>query len=281
MDRGGTTVVGDLAEATRLEASGPGRWSVLLDEQWSIGPKMHGGYLLAVLTGAGFAAAEVAGRGEHTAPQAVTGTFLRAPDPGPAVLDAEVLRAGRGATQIRVRLAQEATPCVEAVVTLGGAPTGEHEAVGPLPVELAPFDDCPRSPSGGDDGRGTLPIMDVMDVRLDPACLGFLHGRPSGEGRLSGWVARTDGSPWTPLALLVALDILPPATFDLGMAGWSPTMSLTAHVHAEAAPGPLRATQRVDWTGGAAGDRMHETCLLWDAEGRLVGQANQLAAVRR
>lgn len=273
----------DLEKATRPEPRGPVAgdagtvvWDVLLDEQWRIGPKMHGGYLIAVLARA--AVETVASRRpEHADPQAVTATYLRAPDPGPAVLTVDVLRSGRGVSQLRTRLDQDG-PCVEAAVTLGTLPGPSDDDVSPAPVALAPFADCPRSPSDGGDGRGTLPIMDVVDVRLDPASTGFLRGRPSGAGRLSGWVAVPGEDAWTSSALLVALDVLPPATFDLGLSGWSPTMSLSAHVHAHAAPGPLRATQ---WVDHASADRMHESCWIWDAGGRLVGQSNQLAAIRR
>src|SRR3954463_11250524 len=117
----------ELAKATSTEPTGePGRRSVLLDEQWCIGPKMHGGYLLAVLAQA--AVDEIAdgdpgavGGPAHDVPEAVTGTFLRAPDPGPGVLHVDVLRRGRGATQVRVRLDQDDRPCVEAALVLGAA----------------------------------------------------------------------------------------------------------------------------------------------------------------
>ena len=120
--------------------------------------------------------------------------------------------------------------------------------------------------------------MGVVDTRLDPRTTGFLRGRPSGEGRIAGWVSLDSGEPWTPEGLLVALDILPPATFDMGLAGWSPTMSLSAHVVAAPVPGPLRVVQ---WVERAGADRMHETCRVWDPAGRLVGHAHQLAAIRR
>ena len=76
----------ELAKATSTEPTGePGRRSVLLDEQWRIGPKMHGGYLLAVLAQAAVDEIDDAGPGgpgpAHDVPEAVTGTFLRAPDP--------------------------------------------------------------------------------------------------------------------------------------------------------------------------------------------------------
>jgi hypothetical protein len=281
--------VAELAKATSTASTGePGRRTVLLDEQWCIGPKMHGGYLLAVLAqaavdefaDAAVGAAAAAVGPAHDVPEAVTGTFLRAPDPGPAVLRVDVLRRGRGATQARVRLDQDDRPCVEAALVLGAVPgpAPREGDVSPAPIALPPFDECERRPVETPDGRGDLPLMEVVDTRIDPASLGFLTGRPTGEGRLSGWVELDTREAWSPIGLLVALDVLPPASFDLGLTGWSPTMSLTAHVHAVPAPGPLRVTQ---WVDHLAGERMHESCRAWDATGRMVGQATQLAAVRR
>ncbi len=279
----------ELAKATSTEPTGEiGRRTALLDEQWCVGPKMHGGYLLAVLAQA--AVDEIADDGSgspggtagpaHDVPEAVTGTFLRAPEPGPAVVTVDVLRRGRGATQVRARLDQDDRPCVEVALVLGAVPGPDpHEGdVSPTPITLTPFEQCERRPVETADGRGALPLMDVVDTRLDPASLGFLRGHPTGEGRLSGWAELDTREVWSPLGLLVALDVLPPACFDLGLTGWSPTMSLTAHVHARPAPGPLRVTQ---WVDHLVGERMHETCRVWDATGRMVGQATQLAAVRR
>jgi acyl-Coa thioesterase superfamily protein/acyl-CoA thioesterase superfamily protein len=264
-------------KATRPEPTErPGHYTILLDEQWSIGPKLHGGYLLAVLARAARAAIADE-RPDHTCPQAVTGTFLRAPEPGPATMEVTVLRLGRGASQLRVRLDQDG-PAVEAACVLGPPAALSPDDHEPGPPELTAVDDCPRSPTATDDGRGSLPIMGVVDTRLDPRTTGFLRGRPSGEGRVAGWVSLDSGEPWTPEGLLVALDILPPATFDMGLAGWSPTMSLSAHVVAAPVPGPLRVVQ---WVERAGTDRMHETCRVWDPAGRLVGHAHQLAAIRR
>lgn len=269
--------MGDLDKATWPEPSGsPGVFDVLLDAQWGIGEKLHGGYLLAVLARAAMAAVGET-RPAHVVPQAVTGTFLRAPVPGPAAVTVDVLRTGRGASQARVTLRQDGEPGVDATVVLGPAPDPEVVAdVAPPPVDLPAFSDCERRPADND-GRGTLPLMDVVDTRLDPAT-GMLHGRPTGAGRVSGWMELDTREPWSPLGLLVAVDVLPPATFDLGIVGWTPTLSLTAHVHGVPAPGPLRATQ---WVDHLAGDRLYELCHVWDTTGRLVGQASQLAAVRR
>ena len=123
-----------------------------------------------------------------------------------------------------------------------------------------------------------LPIMERVELRFDPAVLGFRRGEPTGRGELRAWLAFADGRDPDPLALLYALDGLPPATFDLAEAtGWVPTLSLTAYVRALPAPGPLVVRQRA---GLVEGGLVDEECEVWDSRGRLVAQATQLAAVR-
>ncbi len=55
-----------------------------------------------------------------------------------------------------------------------------------------------------------------LDLRLDPACVGWAVGRPSGRGVIQGWLRMADGREPDPLLLLLAADALPPVTFDLG-----------------------------------------------------------------
>lgn len=90
-----------------------GEFDVDLDPQWALEDKPNGGYLLAVL---GRAAATLSGHPHLTA---ISGSFVQSPKPGPAVITAELLRAGRGATQLRARQTQDGLPRVEALVTQG------------------------------------------------------------------------------------------------------------------------------------------------------------------
>jgi hypothetical protein len=78
--------------------------------------------------------------------------------------------------------------------------------------------------------------------------------------------------------LLLAVDTLPPVTFDLGMSGWAPTLELTAHVRARPAPGWLRI--RVS-TRNFAGGLLEEDAEVWDSRDRLVAQSRQLARAPR
>ena len=84
------------------------------------------------------------------------------------------------------------------------------------PATLPPIEGCFRLPVEGPGFQ--VPIMDVLDERLDPACLGWAQGKPSGVGELRGYLSFADGRAMDPLGLLLAVDSLPPATFDLGAA---------------------------------------------------------------
>ena len=250
-----------------------------VDGDWTIAGRPNGGYLLALLARAAVSsAAEVEGLAH---PHALTASahYLSAPAPGPAEVRAEVLRRGKRMSQVRSRLLQEGTARVEAVFTLGRLdPHAEPwwDDV-PVPPDATPEPRCTRSTGASAPGGLDLPIMAQVDLRLDPAVTGFTVGEPSGRGEVRGFLRFADGRPPDPLSLLLAVDILPPATFDLGSTGWVPTLELTAYVRRVPAPGPLLVRHRARLVES---DIVDEACDVWDARGRLVAQATQLAGVR-
>jgi Acyl-CoA thioesterase C-terminal domain/Acyl-CoA thioesterase N-terminal domain len=248
-----------------------------IDPGWTVGTKPNGGYLLAAVARAARAALAHAGS-THRDPLAVSATYVAAPDPGPAQVRTEVLRTGRTASQVAAHLVQGGRTCVEATLTVGTLdPTAEPWWADEAPVELPPPDACRRLPSAREGAPFTVPIMDRVDLRLDPAVLGFADGEPGGGGELRGWLSFADARPFDSLALLFALDALPPATFELAATGWVPTLQLTTYVRAVPAPGPLRVRQRARLVEAGLVD---ELCEVWDSRGRLVGTATQLAAIR-
>lgn len=260
------------SQVSALAPVSPGVFDVDLDPNWTIGGKPNGGYLLAML---GRAAVHI---GHHDDVLAASAHYLRSPDPAAAVIEVELLRAGRTASQIRGRLTQNGRTCVEALVTTGSLGLEDkpfwQEGL-PLPGTRC-HDECeplvPRLPDGS-----PVSLMEQIQVRLDPDSTGFTRNAPSGRGQLRGWLELPEGEPFDPVSLLFAVDAFPPATFDIELSGWVPTLELSAYVRARPAPGPIQVLQRAQLIQG---QKVDEACFLWDHAGRLVAQATQLAGVR-
>lgn len=250
------------------------RWSfdADLDPDWRVMTKPNGGYLLAVLTRA--AVSVPAELPPH--PVAVSGHFLRAPDAGPAQVEVTLLRSGTRLSVLRVSLRQAGRHCVEALVTLGTLPEDDapwYDDVAPPAVPG--LEQCVRA----DGTRPELPVpmLRVLDEYLDPETVGWAAGHPGGSGELRGWLRHADGRAPDALALVQAVDALPPATFDLGTSGWVPTLELTAYIRARPAPGPLLVRQRARMVRAGTVD---EECDVWDSRGHLVATGHQLAGLR-
>jgi acyl-coenzyme A thioesterase PaaI-like protein len=265
------------ARASAVTPAEAGSYHIDVDPGWVIGDKPNGGYLLATMARAAVAATASIEGPAHPHPVAATATYISAPSPGPALVEVEVLRRGRGMSQARARLVRDGAPLVEASFTLGrlDPATEPWWSDAPAPV-IPPPDACLRVPGTGPSGI-RLPIMERVDIRLDPAVTGFTAGRPGGGGELRGWLSFRDGHTPDPLSLLYALDAFPPATFELATTGWVPTLALTAYVRALPTPGPLLVRQRAVLVEARTVD---EVCHVWDSRGRLVAHATQLAAIR-
>lgn len=258
--------------ATALTPLGAGRYRADLDPDFSMAGKLNGGYLLAI-----------AARAAGDAPIAATAHYLRAPAAGPVELVAEALPGGRSTRPVRVRMVQDGSTTLEALVTCRTAPVAA-DPTAPVtawsesaPVALPPEADCFRMPRRPPGAPFEVALMEVVEQRLDPACLDFATGRPTGAGQLRGWVRVPGQDPIDAFGLLLVADSLPPGVFDLGYLGWVPTFSLTVHLLGDAAPGPVRVRQQVR---AVQEELVTQTCDIWDEAGRLVGHATQLATVR-
>ena len=264
---GDTTFAG----VTALTPRGEGSYRADVDPHWVIGGKPNGGYLLAILGRAASA------HGPHPHVIAASAHYLRPPEPGPVSVDVEVLRAGRSASQLRARMSQDGLVCIESLLTTSELGESEPYWDRGLPDPgTGTFADAIRLPPVNPIGL-SVPIMGEVDVRLDPASFGFGQGRPSGRGELRGWLALPGDEAFDPTSLLYAVDAFPPATFEIEVTGWVPTLELSAYVRALPAPGPVRILHRA---GLVDGGRVDESCWVWDARGRLVAQAGQLAGIR-
>ncbi|MEJ3652379.1 thioesterase family protein [Actinomycetes bacterium KLBMP 9759] len=256
--------------ALAVEPLGDGRYGAQLGPYWAVGPKAHGGFLIALLVKAGMT--RLATEGPAVDPVAVSTDFLRAPDLGAVELDTEVVKLGRTVSVVAVRMSQNGRTTLTATVTGGVLPDAE-----PLWADLP---DVPAAPPADAIDRSAeessaFRIAKVSDLRLDAPTAAFVRGEKA-PPVLRGW-ARPRGEPADVLFALVAGDILPPTVFNVtGAFGWAPTVQLTALLRARPAPGWLRIEAR---TSAVTGQWFDEDVTVVDAAGRIVCQARQLALV--
>ena len=117
-----------------------------------------------------------------------------------------------------------------------------------------------------------------IDIRFDPATMGWLDGDPAGTPEMRGYLGLREARDPDAYLLAVAVDALPPVVFGLGAVGWAPTVELTWHMRGVPAPGLLRVVARCRHVSAGWFDEEAE---VWDAAGHLVAQSRQLARVGR
>lgn len=257
-------------EATQAIRIDDTTYDVCLDDGYSIGGRLNGGYLLAVILRASVDASP------HAHPVSTSAQFLRSPLPGPARVRLEQLKSGRTATMTRATLIQDDTSFIETLVTtatLGDAtPTFQAE---PRPC-MPPIEECVRLPDP--DPALNMTFGTQLDLLFDPLTVGWLAGNPSGRPESRAHFRMAEPQDPDPHVLALAVDALPPVVFSAGARGWAPTVELTWHLRALPAPGWLTLLG----TGRLVNDGwFDEDVEVWDSTGRLVAQSRQLARVGR
>ncbi|THA24364.1 thioesterase family protein [Streptomyces sp. RKND-216] len=254
----------------------PGVYDADLSGGWAIGSALNGGYLLATMARA------LGDTMPHPHPFTVSTHYLTATAAGPATVRAETVRAGRTLSTGAASLFQTGpdgreVERIRVLATYGDLATlSEDVRTAAKPPEMPPYEHCLGSEHAP---SGSSPVMaDRLDMRLDPATVGWAVGAPSGKGEMRAWFCLADGRDPDPLSLLMTVDALPPTAFELGIGGWVPTVELTAHVRALPAPGPLRVALS---TRNLAGGFLEEDAEVWDSADRLVAQSRQLARAVR
>jgi hypothetical protein len=252
----------------------PGVYDAELSAGWTIMKAVNGGYLLALI---GRALAEAL---PHPDPFTITAHYLTASEPGPAVIRTQRVRTGRTLSTGQAALCQYAADGTEVerirvVATYGSLDAlSEDVRTSATPPVMPSYEQCLSPADGPVPVAGSSDLLERIDLRVDPATAGWALGAPSGKGEMRAWFGLADGRDPDPLALLLAVDALPPTAFDMGLTGWVPTVELTVHVRCRPAPGPLRVAVS---TRNLAGGFLEEDAEVWDSQDRLVAQSRQLA----
>nr|WP_229745843.1 thioesterase family protein [Rhodococcus trifolii] len=260
---------------TTLERQGDDVFGATIADTWTIGPKVHGGAMMALCG----AAAEQRLAVPDVLPLAVSANYLNAPDPGPVTLETVVRKQGRRVSHVDVVLSQNGKPAVRAVVTLG-VPDSQapRHTVGSSSMSASPPDDA-SAVAAGHPMAEIVHVATGCDMRIDPSSAHFLTGAV-GESEIRLWVRpRPDDEADPTTAALFAImtgDISPPATMNRGMFGWAPTVQLTTYLRRRPAPGWLRVVASSTVIGETWFEEDHTVV---DSTGAVVVQSRQLAMV--
>lgn len=199
-----------------------GVYDAELSAGWTIIHAVNGGYLLALL---GRALGEAL---PHADPFSVSAHYLTASAPGPAVIRTQVVRTGRTLSTGQASLFQYAEDGSEIERIRVLATYGDLDALPDdvrttaLPPAMPDRDHCLGPSDGAPKIPGSSAITDRLDIKLDPATVGWAVGAPSGKGEMRGWFGLADGRDPDPLSLLLTVDALPPTSFELGLVELDP-----------------------------------------------------------
>jgi acyl-CoA thioesterase len=258
-----------LAEDTRIERTGDGRWRGEVSERWWIQRGPFGGYLTAFLVRA---AVEAVGDPARP-PRTLSVHFVDAPQAGALDVVAVAERVGRSSTALSLRLEQEGRPIVLAIAGCAAWRDGEpewadrHAPQAPAPEDCRPVKRVEGAPR----------FHDRFALRWVEG--GFI-GHPGDHARNVAWMRLEEGGPLDLLAVTAMSDGWLPAAFSkLGRFAIVPTFDLTIHFRAPlpAAGEWLLADYRSHFSAGGAWEEDGE---LWAQDGTLVAQSRQLAMMR-
>jgi acyl-coenzyme A thioesterase PaaI-like protein len=243
-----------------------------LNENWTIGPKVHGGVMLALCANA---ARQALGT-EGLEPIAVSGSFLWAPDPGPQRVTATIRKRGRRVNLVDVELSQGDRVAVHAVITLAELETDDAPLLSDNPV--IPLM-TPDPPPGLDPIGPGHPMADIVHLArgcdIRPSLTTMQPRSDGGPPVIEYWVRPRDCAPDV-LFALVCGDVSAPVTFGVNRFGWAPTVQLTAYLRAVPADGWLRVLCTTMQIGHEWFDEDH---VVVDAKGHVIVQSRQLAMV--
>ena len=265
--------------AMTLREVEPGVYDGELNKHWTIGPKVHGGAMLALCA----QAARTAGGGESSGlePVAVSASFLWAPDPGPMRLVTSMRKRGRRISVVDVEMMQGDRTAVHAVVNLGEpehfSPDGDTApllSANPVLDLMAPEPPDDIEPIGpGHPLAGLVHLGEGCEIR--PLLSTMQRGATGRAPMLQMWARPRDVSPDALFALMCG-DLSAPVTFAVERTGWAPTIALIAFLRGRPADGWLRVVCTCLEIGH---DWFDEDHIVVDSLGRLVAQSRQLAMV--
>jgi len=233
-----------------------------ITDNWSINGIPDGGYLMAILANA------MMQHSEMKATPIITANFLNRCEPGDAEILIEKMAASKQFNRFQGSLRQNGKEKIRAFGTFSDenreCPLESYEASCP---EITALEKCLPVPKLPD-----YTLFGQLDVRLDPACTGWLSGKMSAKSESKGYIRFKSHRPFDVPSILLIADSFPPAIFSSqGMVAWVPTIELSVNI---------RKIPTTDWLKCSFRTRFI-TCGLLEEDGEIWDQKDELIAISR
>lgn len=253
-------------EDTALTEIADGRWRGTVPPTWSIGTGPNGGFMAAL-------AARGARLAAGAPPRSLTLHYLAPPAEAEIEVAAEVVRAGRSATFLRIALSQEGRPVVLALAVCGAWYDDAPSWSDVEPPAIPPREDCILiDPSR----TGVPPLQGRYETYIatrDPEV------RPI---RIDGHIRTREPHPADHVVLAAISDaFIPPTFFRTSERVMVPTLELTIHFRGIPPDDPHPFLRQTTVSRLAAGGVVEVDGELWSEDGRLLVQSRQLALIKR
>lgn len=252
-----------------LNSSGLFLFEGIISDNWSINGNPNGGYLMAMLANA------MLQYTDKKATPIITANYIARCVPGKAEFRVEEIARSKQFSRYEARLIQDGREKIRALGTFADEKNEcdleRYESAAPV---LPPLEECVSFPS-----IPKYTHFDNIDLRLDPACAGWMQGKLTDRSEHRGWVSFKDERPYDLLSVILVVDSFPPPAFATqGPIAWVPTIELSVNIRSIPKTGWLTFTVRTRFiTCGL----LEADAEVWDGEGKLVAIARQIAQFRK
>jgi hypothetical protein len=233
-----------------------------ITDNWSINGIADGGYLMAILAKA------MMQHSEMKSTPIITANFLNRCEPGDAEILIEKMSASRQFNRFQGSLRQKGKEKIRAFGTFSDENKEclleSCEASCPEIAELEKCLPVPEIPN--------YSLFGQLDVRLDPACTGWLSGKLSAKSESKGYIKFKENRTFDVPSILLIADSFPPAVLSSqGMVAWVPTIELSVNI---------RKIPTTEWLKCSFRTRFI-TCGLLEEDGEIWDQKDELIAISR
>lgn len=250
-----------------------------VSDQWSINNIPNGGYIMALMANAMDPGNPVVAT-RDTPPKApfdtciITVNYMDRCAPSDARLDVESISESGNFIRKQARLIQDGRERIRAMGTfVKPSETPMITQYESAPDTLPPRQECLAVPA-----MPGFSLLDNVDMRMDPACCGWVEGKLTDRSLQQGWIRFREPRPTDIPAVTLFCDAFPPCVFaSRGMRAWIPTIEYSVNV---------RGLPKTEWLKGFFRTRfisaglVEEDGELWDEDDNLIAVSRQIAKYR-